>query len=181
MKIRTGFVSNSSSSSFIVAFPREPKNVSDVKEMLFKETDNYLNPYPYGNDEYSWPTDVVSKTVFDDICAQKKNDIENAINEMSSGTIVNDDNAPDYDNYSHIKDYSKRYDAFNSDNRIYIKNKIKNLLNIRKLKLDKINGDSDETSVLYCFEYSDNDSTYFSALEHGNLFEKLKYVRISKH
>ncbi|HMZ46899.1 MAG TPA: gliding motility-associated C-terminal domain-containing protein [Chitinophagaceae bacterium] len=37
MKIRNGFVSNSSSSSFIVLFPKEPKNATDVKNMLFKE------------------------------------------------------------------------------------------------------------------------------------------------
>jgi len=35
MKIRNGFVSNSSSSSFIVAFPRKPESVKDVIDMLF--------------------------------------------------------------------------------------------------------------------------------------------------
>jgi len=37
MKIRQGFVSNSSSSSFIVTFPKEMKNVRDVKESLFPD------------------------------------------------------------------------------------------------------------------------------------------------
>jgi hypothetical protein len=35
MKIRNGFVSNSSSSSFIVALPFEPKSREDVKKTLF--------------------------------------------------------------------------------------------------------------------------------------------------
>jgi len=35
MKIRLGFVSNSSSSSFVVAFPRIPENAKDVQEMVF--------------------------------------------------------------------------------------------------------------------------------------------------
>ena len=52
-----------------------------------------------------------------------------------------------------------------------------------KTKLKKINGDdvSNESGVLYIFEYSDNDGSYSSALEHGDLFAKLKHVRISKH
>ena len=35
MKIRHGFVSNSSSSSFVVAFPHKPETVEDLKGMMF--------------------------------------------------------------------------------------------------------------------------------------------------
>ena len=66
MKIRSGFVSNSSSSSFIVIFPTEPKSVDDVKNFLFdKEDEIYCKDYT---------VDQVSKTVWGDICDQKKND-----------------------------------------------------------------------------------------------------------
>lgn len=37
MKIRLGFVSNSSSSSFVVAFPRVPESAEDVQEMVFED------------------------------------------------------------------------------------------------------------------------------------------------
>ncbi len=37
MKQRNGFVSNSSSSSFIVLFPHKPKSKEDLKEMMFKD------------------------------------------------------------------------------------------------------------------------------------------------
>lgn len=39
MKIRKGFVSNSSSTSFIVAFPKEMKSPDDIKEVLFDNKD----------------------------------------------------------------------------------------------------------------------------------------------
>ena len=76
MKIRSGFVSNSSSSSFVVIFPKIPKNQEDVKNMLFKEGEK---TYSSAYDDDCWPVDQVAQTVWDDICNQEKNDIEKAI------------------------------------------------------------------------------------------------------
>ena len=39
MKIRTAFVSNSSSSSFVVAWPKKPETIEETKGMMF--ADNY--------------------------------------------------------------------------------------------------------------------------------------------
>lgn len=47
MKIRNGFVSNSSSSSFIVAFPKKPKSQADVLEMMFKDKNETVKPYDH--------------------------------------------------------------------------------------------------------------------------------------
>lgn len=43
MKIRNGFVSNSSSSSFIVAFPSKPKNAEDVWKFMFNGTEGEIS------------------------------------------------------------------------------------------------------------------------------------------
>ena len=47
MKIRNGFVSNSSSSSFVVAFPKKPKSFDDVYEAMFNSKDGGISVYDY--------------------------------------------------------------------------------------------------------------------------------------
>jgi hypothetical protein len=52
VKIRNGFVSNSSSSSFLVVFPKKPKTVSDVKDQLFGNgySNDEVYTFPFGED-----------------------------------------------------------------------------------------------------------------------------------
>lgn len=173
MKKRNGFVSNSSSSSFIVFFPKEPKSAEDVKDILF-DKDQKL--YGYYDDFY--PVDQVAKTVWDDICGQKKNNFEEAQEELESGGA---DDAPSYSDFEHIKDWREKSDAYNAAMEIYAKKKMKELFNVRKQKLKKLNNEPIDDVLFYIFSYSDNDSSYSAALEHGELFEKLKHVQISHH
>jgi hypothetical protein len=66
MKIRNGFVSNSSSSSFLVAFPEEPKCVEDVIEMVFKDIKEIENDGYMPSPEY-FSSEQLAETIFDDI------------------------------------------------------------------------------------------------------------------
>lgn len=177
MKIRNGFVSNSSSSSFVVIFPKIPKNANDVRDILFSPEDIYFHSN-YGDEKYA--VDDVAKTVWDDICDQEANDYAKVKSEIMSGHL-DDFNAPDYNDFYHIKDLSQRWKAYDDACEEFANKKMKEFLNLRKRKLKKINNEEIDDMPLYVFEYSDNDGEYFSTLEHGNLFNKLKHIRISKH
>lgn len=174
MKTRHGFVSNSSSSSFVVKFPKVPKSVEDVKEMLFKNQEYYWSPY----DNDRWTTEEVANTVWTDICDQEKNDFEKAKEILSSGSY-DDPDAPDYHQFTK-KGGGFDWEAYNEASDIYAAKKMKEFFNSRKLKLQKIDN-KEVVEAFYCFEYSDNDSSYFSALEHGNLFQNLEHIKISNH
>jgi hypothetical protein len=176
MKIRNGFVSNSSSSSFLVLFPKEPKSVEDVKDIIFdKDQTTFFGPY-----DGSWSVEQVAETIWNSIKDQEKNNITEAKEQLNSGSI-DDPDAPDYDDFSHIKDWQQRYEEYDKAQEKYAKKKMKEFFNLRKLKLKKLNNEEITDNVLYIFEFSDNDGSYFSALEHGDIFRKLKHIRISKH
>lgn len=68
MKIRNGFVSNSSSSSFVVVLPKEPKGYNDLKELMFGKENGAINVYDY------------SPITFDQITIRVSNDIDRAKN-----------------------------------------------------------------------------------------------------
>jgi len=166
MKIRNGFVSNSSSSSFIVAFPKVPNSRDEIKKIVLDDK-NF----------YEWDADIVAQTVWDAIEKQEPitlHDSPNAIDVLlyKMGYKIND-----------IEDKMHKFKLgvykrlFNDD--IDDENDID----------DEDTDDIDEflnsintfSSFFYVFDFSDNDSRYFSDLEHKELFQRLPYLRISKH
>ncbi len=179
MKIRNGFVSNSSSSSFIVSFTKQPKSRKDVREMLFNKNEEYYYA-PFG--DKSWRIEEVAETIWSAILEQSKNNYDAILEELRCVSSNDDPDAPNYEDYYHIKDLRERYYIIEQEQERYAKKKIRELLDTRKNKLKKIKGDEDyQDNAVYVFEFSDNDGKYNAALEHGNLFKKLKHIRISKH
>ena len=71
MKTRNGFVSNSSSSSFVVGFKKIPQNIEDVHELMFPE-EIKVQLYE-GYPEFS--SSEIAKQVWNDIENQIPNDM----------------------------------------------------------------------------------------------------------
>jgi hypothetical protein len=171
MKVRTGFVSNSSSSSFVVVFPKIHANKKELRKMLFGNDEYYSAPY--GDETYS--VNKVTNTVWDDMKKQCPNDVVSIMSEMEGYSTYDDPKAPahPYDVYDHndftAEDWTKLCDEHHKAEEKYRLEKIRKLMNKHK------------NEFIYTFQYSDNDGNYFSALEHGYLFDNLKHIKISHH
>lgn len=162
-KVRNGFVSNSSSSSFIVEFSKDPRDIENLKEMM---GDCGTNPYGY-----AISTKEVIETVHKEIMAsgpledrfkfddwELLHDIRNNLSETYPEIWVLDDNDPKLEQLLEMeKDHRRK------------------MYELASGKSCKIEG------YVYEFEYSDNDGQFWSAMEHGDIFRNVDHIRESHH
>jgi hypothetical protein len=67
MKIRQGFVSNSSSSSFVIAWSKKPETVEEMSNFLFGENKEYPNPYPFEDTPDCFSVSLVSERLMNSL------------------------------------------------------------------------------------------------------------------
>ena len=161
MKVRQGFVSNSSSSSFIVALNKKPATVEEMQELLFEDEKVFSHPYQ----REGYLVEQISQTVFDDIENQTPLTDEQIGEELTHGWL---DGSPDMDNF---RDSKGNYDWDGYEK----------ASNEHAGKVGKEFTEPLKDKEFYIFHYGDDDGAYFGALEHGDLFEKLPHYRINKH
>lgn len=177
MKVRNGFVSNSSSSSFIVNFETIPNSAEDVRLALFGNTTHITSKYQnYSIGDYeTYNTLDIAKIVFRDIKNQVPNNLEAIADEFKYemdeyGLIeasVDEMFDPIQDNFPFKVDSS------------YPEYELKNtMINQKLIPLIK---ERFKPGAWYVFEYSDNDGSLMVQMEHGDTFDKLDHVQISKH
>ena len=192
MKIRNGFVSNSSSSSFVVAFDKKPKTKEALKKLMFddKKSVDY-----YG--DIILVDDIVER-VFDDLQGQETLTKDKVVEIISSGSF---DGYPerDYNKRSPADKISDKYykttrqsiHQLDPDSTIYKKyaklrdkewaDQAKEVDIAAAKYLEKIWKDFEGKKV-YSFEYSDNGGGPLgSAMEHSGIFDYLPHIQISHH
>jgi hypothetical protein len=190
MKLRSGFVSNSSSSSFIVAFDGLPNYRRDLQELLFGDEKTW-SMY-----DYTFDTKTISEVVWRDIQAQL-DELPYAFEEI----------ADDMCNVAYEEMYYKRvplhipglppelagamhtsepirehWTRFEKGEKRDAERRLQEKeLRDRQERMAKEFLDKNDGKVVLRFLYSDNDGELFSVMEHGDIFQKLAHVRISKH
>jgi hypothetical protein len=190
VKIRDGFVSNSSSSSFVVCFPKKPESVEEVQKLVFGDKKIFGNPYPGRDEEGGWPTSQVAETIWNDLKDQEPMTPEQMSEEMGDymfGEFVvaytrNNPHpeSPDWpdgmwDDKTPKKTKDKMRAEYDAAYAEYDKKRTAWAAAVTEAFQKQHPG------VYFKFHYSDNDGSYFSALEHGHLFDRLPHCQISHH
>jgi hypothetical protein len=192
MKQRHGFVSNSSSSAFILVLPKLPGSVKETEELLFG--DQLYIDYPY-NDNHpnseaiKFSTKEIAAIVFRNLQGEQIKDHSRECGKITSfemlaeilkNGVVGDEpenepvlgkiKEPEYDTEEVADGTEEEREAFwkNVDEKdTAFAKEISNKL-LKKWPLEH----------MYKVEYADEEG---ATMEHGEIFNKIPHIRISKH
>lgn len=167
MKIRNGFVSNSSSSSFIVLFDEDPRNNPEyLKRVLYNNMDFIRPEYEHMGDRIS------TNTLIDEILTQLKTPA--TMQELIE--LLRYDMIP----------FEEKEFLYSLDRNSAEYEKTQEEIDIKEFKLAmKVANDFHKEQLngkfVFILAFSDNDGDIGAQLEHGDTFRNLHHYVINNH
>ncbi|MGL4521337.1 MAG: hypothetical protein ACRCWQ_02125 [Bacilli bacterium] len=168
MKTRNGFVSNSSSSSFIVHFPRKPESRQELAEMMGE----CCTTTDYGNAGLT--SDVVVAHVWQEMTREVENDTTDGL-------------SPDTRKLAMLSGKDKWDIAWELNNVLStfdIEETDENAGNLAAFLIDMLEEQQPEehkSGFTFTTTYADDCGYFESNMEHGNIFRNLPHRRINNH
>ena len=199
MKVRNGFVSNSSSSSFILKFNKLPESEEEVRVLLYGENPPILTSH-WGDDAIS--TKQVAKVFFKDIESSRPMGVDDVVEKVLEeigyffkynlsegfGIVKDTKYESEFEILSHkITKAEKENDdkrRFNKNHKYDWKAENDQLTEISKPMIEiveKVLREQLGEEIMISTEYSDNDGHVFSYLEHSGILDKITIQRFSHH
>ena len=155
MKVRNGFVSNSSSSSFVVVLDKKPENSSELKKVLFGKKETY---------KYEWSEKVYQTS---DIAEKVFKDMEDSIRLTTMEELFGE-----FEDIENERFYQETDDfpSTDADRELILERAKKEYSKFVEKNSDKF---------VFLVSYADDGGQ--AHLEHGPLFDRVEHLRISHH
>jgi hypothetical protein len=185
MKIRTGFVSNSSSTSFIVGFDKKPKTIGQLLDLMFP--DYHISSTISYYDTYTSKTEVVER-VWKDMGKQLTSKAVEVFIDEYADHFAYGDVSHSYPEKTEIYDKlrEKYGDGYYKTEEYReaigkLEEKEDKMVEERKPKYKEEAHRILDGKKCFFFEYHDNVGEGESLLEHGNIFRNLPHIAINNH